>query len=188
MQNLTSAKLPYHPSYWLASLGAGGLSVSFFMYLMWLLPHPDTPMPTWMHLKGVWTQVDGLPAGVPAVVILATLAMLLLAGLHFVLLVWNIRQYRAEINQESLIALHGSPGEMQLMAVPLTLAMTVNVCFVLGALFVPGLWANVEYLFPLALAAFAAIGWHTLRLYGRYLTRFLVQGGIKAMSTTICLA
>lgn len=107
MQNLTSAKLPYHPSYWLASLGAGGLSVSFFMYLMWLLPHPDTPVPTWVHLKGVWARVDGLPAGVPAVVILATLAMLLLAGLHFVLLVWNIRQYRAEVNQESLIALHG---------------------------------------------------------------------------------
>ena len=150
------------------------------MYLMWLLPHPDTPVPTWVHLKGVWARVDGLPAGVPAVVILATLAMLLLAGLHFVLLVWNIRQYRAEVNQESLIALHGSPGEIQLMAVPLTLAMTVNVCFVLGALLVPGLWANVEYLFPWALAAFAAIGWHALRLYGRYLTRFLLQGGYQS--------
>lgn len=30
---------PWHPSYWLAALGAGGLSISFFMYLMWMVPH-----------------------------------------------------------------------------------------------------------------------------------------------------
>ncbi|MDD2609858.1 MAG: hypothetical protein PHX60_09225 [Giesbergeria sp.] len=137
-------------------------------------------MPTWIHLQGVWTQAEALPAGVPTVVMLATLATLLLAALHFVLLAWNIRQYSADANQQILAALRESSGEIQLMAVPLTLAMTVNVCFILGALFVPGLWAYVEYLFPGALVAFVVIGWHALRIYGRYLARFLVQGGYQA--------
>src|SRR5690606_8406404 len=66
------------------------------------------------------------------------------------------------------------------MALPLTLAMTVNVCFALGAVFVPGLWLMVEYLFPLALAAFALIGWAALRLFGRYFARMLVDGGYRS--------
>ena len=36
--------------------------------------------------------------------------------------------------------------------------MSVNALFILGLIFVPGLWNIVEYLFPLAMLAFAAIG------------------------------
>ncbi|XPV54022.1 MAG: hypothetical protein ACNI3H_03075 [Halarcobacter ebronensis] len=36
----------FNPMCFLASLGSGGLSVSFFMYLMFLVPHKDTPMAT----------------------------------------------------------------------------------------------------------------------------------------------
>ena len=53
---------PWHPSYWLASLGAGGLSVSFFMYLMWLVPHPGFPVPTWQHLETVLSGQASLPS------------------------------------------------------------------------------------------------------------------------------
>lgn len=35
----------YVPTYFLASLGAGGLSVTFFMYLMFWVPHPGRPVP-----------------------------------------------------------------------------------------------------------------------------------------------
>lgn len=170
---------PYHPSYWLAALGAGGLSVSFFMYLMWLLPRGDTAMPTWEQLQPALSGETALPAAVHTVAVIATLGVALLAALHFVLLWWNVREYRAPANQKDLAALRQSPAEVQLMAVPLTLAMTVNVCFVLGALFVPGLWSVVEYLFPMALLAFAAIGWQALGIYGRHLGRFLVQGGYQ---------
>jgi hypothetical protein len=171
--------LPYHPSYWLAALGAGGLSVSFFMYLMWLLPHPGAPMPTWEHLQGALSGEVAMPGVVRAVTLAATAAVILLATLHFVLLWWNIRAHRSAAGKRDLAALRASPGEVQLMAVPLTLAMTVNVGFVLGALFVPGLWSMVEYLFPFALLAFVAIGWLALRIYGRYLSRFLVDGGYR---------
>lgn len=45
----------------------------------------------------------------------------------------------------------------------LALAMTVNVGFIVGLVFVPDLWAAVEYLFPLAMIAFALIGFIVLR-------------------------
>lgn len=171
---------PWHPSYWLASLGAGGLSVSFFMYLMWLVPHPGFPMPTWQHLRSLLTDSVDLPAGVLAVALPAVVFMLLLALLHFVLLVWNFREYRAARSTAAYARLLASPSEIQLMTQPLTLAMTVNVCFALGALLVPGLWSVVEYLFPLALLAFAVIGVWSLKLYGSYLSRMLVKGGYRS--------
>ena len=37
----------FSPMCFLSALGAGGLSVSFFMYLMFLVPHPNTPMATY---------------------------------------------------------------------------------------------------------------------------------------------
>ncbi|MDO6563200.1 hypothetical protein Q4488_07355 [Amphritea sp. 1_MG-2023] len=170
---------PWHPSYWLAALGAGGLSISFFMYLMWLVPHPGFSMPTWQHFERLLTDMTPLPTGVRPVAMLAALLMVLLALMHFVLLIWNMREYRAARNTEAYQRLLGSPSEVQLMAQPLTLAMTVNVCFALGALCVPGLWSIVEYLFPLALLAFAAIGVWSLKLYGHYLSRLLVKGGYR---------
>ena len=33
----------YSPLYFLAALGAGGLMVTFFMYLMFWVPHPGRP-------------------------------------------------------------------------------------------------------------------------------------------------
>ena len=171
---------PWHPSYWLAALGAGGLSISFFMYLMWLVPHKGFAMPTWQHLSGLLSADSVLPTGVRSVALLASVLMLLLALLHFVLLGWNFREQKAARQTEAYSRLLNSPAQVQLMTQPLTLAMTVNVCFALGALWVPGLWSIVEYLFPLALLAFALIGGWSLQIYGRYLSRMLVSGGYRS--------
>lgn len=172
---------PWHPSYWLAALGAGGLSISFFMYLMWMVPHGDFPMPTWQHLAAAIQGSVSLPAGVRPLAILATVIMVLLAMLHFTLVIWNLREQSAARKTENYAENWlDSPNEVQLMTQPLTLAMTVNVCFALGALLVPGLWSMVEYLFPLALLAFAGIGVWALRIYGRYISRILVSGGYRS--------
>jgi hypothetical protein len=40
----------YSPLYFLSALGAGGLAISFYMYLMWFTPHegsPVRPSPLW---------------------------------------------------------------------------------------------------------------------------------------------
>ncbi|NLY27782.1 MAG: hypothetical protein GX049_09580 [Alcaligenaceae bacterium] len=170
---------PWHPAFWLASLGAGGLSISFFMYLMWMVPHPDHPMPVWSDLVLAVQGELPLAPGVHFVAVSATLFMVFLALLHLVLLVWNFREHQRAKPTEAYVKLKNSPAEIQFMAQPLTLAMTVNVCFACGALFVPGLWSVVEYLFPLALLAFGMLGVWSLRMYGRYLARYLVQGGFK---------
>ncbi len=75
----------FNPMCFLSSLGAGGLSVSFFMYLMFLVPHKDTPMPTFNHvfpelMKGTWLSF---------VIAFAIVFIIAFAFFHFKLLIWN---------------------------------------------------------------------------------------------------
>ena len=165
-------KEKYTPVYFLASLGAGGLSVSFFMYLMFLVPHKNSPMATFDYVypvlfEGTWLTL------VSAFSIVFILGF---AFLHFKLLVWNIKEYNEYKETKAFVDLHNSNAEVSLMTIPLTFAMTINVCFVLGALFVPGLWDVVEYLFPLALVAFATVGYFAIKIFMRYFSRLLTKG------------
>jgi hypothetical protein len=163
----------YSPLYFLAALGAGGVAITFFIYLMFLVPHPDTPMVTFNHL---WPIVTG-PDPVQAVLVgAAMLAIALFSLLHLRLLAWNLVEYRRFQRTDAYRALRSSNNEATLMALPLTLSMSINVMFVNGAVFVPELWTVVEYLFPFALAAFLAVGVLALRLYARYFTRVISSG------------
>ncbi len=47
-----------------------------------------------------------------------------------------------------------------------------------GLAFVPGLWSIVEYLFPMALIAFIAIGWIAFSYIDDFLGRVLTKGGL----------
>ena len=165
-------KEKYTPVYFLSSLGAGGLSVSFFMYLMFLVPHKGSPMATFdfvypVLLQGTWLSF------VSAFSIVFIIGF---AFLHFKLLLWNIKQYKAFKETKAFDKLLNSNAEVSIMTIPLTLAMTINVCFVLGALFVPGLWDVVEYLFPLALMAFATVGYFAIKIFMRYFSRLITAG------------
>lgn len=170
----------YRPLYFLSALGMGGLSVSFFMYLMFLVPHPDSPIPTYDHLAQVYAG-DSLPAKVALTLAVAAIAWF--AVRHLQLLVVNLRAHRAFVRSDEFTKFRNSNGEVQMMAVPLTLAMTVNVVFILGALFVPGLWARKEYLFPAALVAMTAIGWYALRTFAAYIGRILSEGSFNIEDT-----
>lgn len=163
----------YTPLYFLAALGAGGVSVTFFIYLMFLVQHPDTPMVTFDHLWPILT--DGHPVA-GALIGLAMAGMLFFTFLHFRLLAWNLVEYRRFSRTDGYQRLRSGNGEATLMTLPLTLAMSINVLFVNGAVFVPGLWQFVEYLFPLAILAFLAIGGFALRIYTRYFARVIGLG------------
>ena len=163
----------YSPMYFLAALGAGGAAISFFMYLMFITPHPNTPIPTWESWQAVWHQNDPFMQGMMAV---ALTAVVLLALLHVRLLIWNIIEYNRFKQTEGYTRLKNSNAEVQLMAMPLTYAMSINVGFVLGALFVPNLWSVVEYLFPLAMAAFLAVGVYALVIFTHFMGRILATG------------
>ncbi|MCV6608423.1 MAG: hypothetical protein OIF32_09430, partial [Campylobacterales bacterium] len=59
---------------------------------------------------------------------------------------------------------------------PLTFAMSINVMFVYGAAFVPGLWSIVQALFPLAVIGFWVVGYFALKIFAEYFTRLIVKG------------
>lgn len=171
----TQSRAGYVPLYFLAALGAGGLMVTFFLYLMFWVPHPGQTVPVFEDIVKAFTT--GAPLQ-QAMIAVAWAGIAAFALLMFRSLLWNIRTlaaFRATPAHDKLMA---SNGGSQLMAVPLALAMAVNGGFILGLVFVPGLWSIVEYLFPLAILAFIAIGAYGLKLYGRFLAERLGKGGI----------
>jgi len=126
----------YSPMYFLSALGAGGLAVSFFMYLMFLVPHKGSAMATFDFIypaimEGTWLSL---------VSVIALIFILVLGILHYKLLFWNVKQYLEFKKTQKYEETINSNLEVTLMVIPLTFAMTINVSFVLGAVFIPGLW------------------------------------------------
>lgn len=164
----------YSPLYFLASLGAGGLTVTFFMYLMFWVPHPGRPVPVFSDLMLVFQS------GPFALKIAVAVAMLGIAGfalLNISSLIWNLRALSSFRQTDAYTQLTQSNGQSTLLAMPLALAMSVNAMFIVGLVFVPGLWSIVEYLFPMAMIAFVAIGILALKQIGDFLGRVLSQPG-----------
>jgi hypothetical protein len=168
----------YSPTYFLAALGAGGLTVTFYLYLMFMVDHPGVPMATFDVLYPVLTGENRLAAGL---VFAALAAMVAFAALHFRLLFWNLRELRRFSRTAAYRKLREGNAEVSLMTIPLTLAMSVNVLFILGATLVPGLWSVVEYLFPFAIVALLAIGVLALRIFARYMIRLILGGGFEGL-------
>ena len=162
----------YSPLYFLAALGNGGLAVAFFMFIMFMLPHKGYPIPVFEHI------VAGLQ-GTPwqqGLVVFSLAGIIWFSIQHIRLLAWNISEYLGFRKTEAFEQLKTSNAEVQLMAIPLTYAMTINVMFILGGLFVPGLWSVVEYLFPFALAAFLAVGIYAGYIFLVFFTRVIAYG------------
>ena len=171
----TPAAEKYSPLYFLASVGAGGLAVTFFMYLMFWVPHKDRPVPIFEDIAAFFPTA-GLPAQIAIVVAMAGIAIFTIMNLQK--LFWNISAFNAFKKTEAYTTLRNSNAETTLLAYPLALAMSVNALFIVGLVFVPGLWNVVEYLFPFALAAFLAIGAFALWTIGDFLGRVLTKGGV----------
>jgi hypothetical protein len=164
------------PLYFLASVGAGGLAVTFFMWLYMWTSHPAQPVPVFEDIAAAFATGNALQQGmIPA----AALGIAGFAWLNLKSLVWNLRQYARFKGTEADAKLRASNAETQLTALPLALAMSINVGFILGMVFVPGLWSVVEYLFPAALLAFAAVGILALRQIGAFLGRVIGKGGFN---------
>ncbi len=166
-------KEQYSPLYFLSSLGAGGLSVAFYLYLFFMVEHPKTPLATADQIFPLIAQKNF----VSLLILICFAIIIYLAFLHFRLLAWNIREYGLYKKTAAFQELKNSNNEVSLMAIPLTYAMTINVCFVLGATFIPNLWTVVEYLFPFALAGFFLVGVYAMRLFLDYAVRLIVNKG-----------
>ena len=162
----------FSPMCFLSALGAGGLGVSFFMYLMFLVPHPNSPMATYDFIMPALLKGDWLSF----VTSFSLVFIIAFTFLHFKLLFWNTKQFLLYKKSKAYEELLSSNSQITLMILPLTYAMTINVCFILGAVFVPGLWGVVEYLFPFALLGFVVVGFFALKIFFEYFSRLLIKG------------
>ncbi|PHQ82548.1 MAG: hypothetical protein COB65_08900 [Thalassobium sp.] len=165
----------YSPLYFLASVGAGGLVVTFFMYLLFWVPHVGRPVPIF---EDIMAAFDGGALPMKTAIAIAMVGIAFFAYLNIRMLVWNLGRLSTFSRTDAYDKLRNSNAETQLLAMPLALAMTVNGLFILGLVFVPGLWGIVEYLFPAAMVAFLLIGLLTLRQIGHFLARVLSEGGV----------
>ena len=166
----------YSPLYFLAALGAGGLVVTFFMWLMFWIPHPGQPVPLFEDIAAAFASGSLLVQGM---IVVAMLGIAGFAALNITSLVWNLRRFAEWRRSAAYAKFAATNAQSQVLALPLALAMTVNVLFILGMVFVPGLWSVVEILFPLAMVVFLAIGVLAFRLYGAFLGRVLTEGGFN---------
>jgi len=163
----------YTPVYFLASLGAGGLTVSFFVYFMFMVDHPKVPVATFEFIYNTFATSN---ITISALIIAVYIAMAFFFYLHIRLLIWNILEYLKFKKTTKYHEMKNSHQAVAFMAVPLTLAMTINCSFAFFAASVPKLWGIVEYMFPFAILAFLAIGVYALRIFVDYFSSFMIKG------------
>ncbi|WP_214480608.1 hypothetical protein [Bacillus sp. SM2101] len=166
-------KEQYNPMYFLSSLGNGGLAVAFYMYLMFMVEHPGKPMANFEHV------LNGFKSGnflLILTIAIALLGIIYFGFKHYKLLFWNIAEYSKFKKTKAYNNLRESNNEVTLMAIPLTLAMSVNVVFIIFGTFIPNLWNYVEYLFPISLISFIVIGVYSLYIFKNYVTRLMLNG------------
>lgn len=164
----------YSPIYFLAALGAGGLVVSFFMWLLFWTPHPGKPVPVF---EDVWAAFQGGGMAMKVMIGAAWAGIAIFALIMLRLLVWNFLALSAWSRTPAGEALRQSNDETQLLAAPLASAMAINVGFIIGLVFVPGLWSIVEFLFPAALVGFLLLGVWAFALLRDFWGRVLTTGG-----------
>ena len=163
----------YSPMYHLGELGSGGLAISFFLYLNFLLPHESGII----SFDQLWPVLSGDFSMKALWISLCLLVVFTLSAMHIALMVWNTREFSLFKKTDAYHKLRNSSAEISLMVVPLTMAMTVNVLFVNSSLLIPGLWEVIEYLFPVAMIAFISIGIYALRILGDYFVRMFLHKG-----------
>jgi hypothetical protein len=174
MQTRSSvASQSYAPLYFLASVGAGGISVTFFMFLMFWVPHNGRPVPVFEDIMSAF-QTGGLP--MQGAIIIAAVGIAGFTILNLKSLIWNLNAFAAFKKTSGYAKFTKSNAASTQLAMPLALAMSVNALFIVGLVFVPSLWGIIEYLFPAALIVFALIAIQALRMIGSFIGEVLATG------------
>ena len=163
----------WSPLHFLAALGAGGMVITFFMYLLFWVPHPGQPIPVYSD----WvSHLQTSTLGTQGLIVLALIGILLFSWLHFSWLFLNFRQYRQFKANGGVEKITGTNAHTQLMAMPLTYAMSINISFIIAAVFVPGLWNIIEWLFPISILVFIMLGIWASRIYLSFFGHVLHHG------------
>lgn len=162
----------YNPLYFLASVGAGGLSVTFFMYLMFWVPHPGRPVPIFEDIAAAF---DAGHLFLNIAISVAMIGIAVFSFLNIKALLWNLAALKGFKATDGYKKLTSSNAQASLLAMPLAIAMSINAMFIVGLVFVPKLWTIVEYLFPLAMVAFFINAMWALKMMGGMIARYLAD-------------
>ena len=122
---------------------------------MFWVPHQGRPVPVFEDIMSAFSTGS---APLQAAIVIAVLGIIGMTFLNVKSLLWNFAALGRFKQTNAYTELRRSNAETTLLAAPLASAMTVNALFIVGLVFVPGLWNIIEYLFPLALVAFGALG------------------------------
>jgi len=161
----------FNPLSFLQSLWAGGLVVTFFMYLMFMTKHA-WPIPTFDTLL---PYLSGDNLLLKIVIVLSSLWVIFFIGVHFVTLIKHLKSFFKFKKTSEFEELRNSNEEISLMSIPLTLAMTMNAVFIVMALFIPWLRNVIEYVFPFAIGIFVLIWFYAMAIYGIYFKRIMLK-------------
>ena len=84
----------YNPLMFLAALWPGWMAVTFFMYLMYIVPRntKEYPIPTFDTLKEVFIAID-TNLFMKATIVFWVLWIIYFSFKHIQLLVWNLKKY-----------------------------------------------------------------------------------------------
>ena len=164
----------------LAALGAAGMTASFFFVINYMTTHSGQ---VFVDFNTLMVNHVGQTDTLSLVIQFYMIGAVSAATLHFVLLTRWFKGFRIYKQSEDFQALRHSNREVQLMAIPLTLTMTMNVFFILGALFIPGLFEPItlfgftmqliDPLFMLAGIYFVAVFVLALNIFSHYFLRLI---------------
>lgn len=175
---------PFQILHILAPLGAAGMTASFFFVVNYMTAHPGN---AFIDFNTLLAHHFGKTDALNLLIQTYIGGIVLSAFLHFFLLFRWFRGFNRFRQSAEYTGLKASNKEVQLMAIPLTLTMTMNVLFILGALFIPGLfdpvtWVGmqaqlIDFLFVGAGVYFIAMLVLALKIFSVYWLR-LVHGNL----------
>lgn len=149
---ISPAPKKFHPTAFLAVLGAGGLSVAPFGIMQYTMPHSIQGLIT--H-QAVTTQSVGFA---PGLIALLEVIMIGFAVIHFGLFAWFAGLLRQWMRSEAYGTTRGNPYQSNALLTPLlALAMSFNVFIGTVRYFWPALHSNLQTIMPWALVAWIGL-------------------------------
>ncbi|OCL85105.1 hypothetical protein AAW30_00249 [Arcobacter porcinus] len=162
----------FSPTFYLKSLASGVLSISFFIYIMFLVPHPNSPITTFWDIFKILGKGDYITF----ITTFSLVFVVAFAVIHYKLLILNTKQFLIYRKTDSYKELFSTNKQVTLMAIPLTYTVSILLAFILLVGFVPGLWSIVQYIFPIILIGFVINGIYALKVFFNYFARIMLTG------------
>ncbi|OCL99311.1 hypothetical protein AAX29_01123 [Aliarcobacter thereius] len=162
----------FSPSFYLKSLASGVLSISFFIYLMFLVPHENSPIITFWDILEVLKKGDYITF----ITTFSLVFVIAFAVIHYKLLLLNSKEFLIYRKTESYKNLFATNKQVLLIVIPLTFTTSILLTFILAVILIPSFWSIVQYIFPLVFVGFAINGIYTLKIFFNYFARILLTG------------